>query len=290
MTIGGGKIVESHARRHRRRQASVLQQLAVLAQGTPDEIVLERLRTREPADIDAVVARTGLAAAEARAALVRLVASGEALLLDASTNGVARLDGRSFVVTTAGWQRLMAQASALLASFHKAYPLRRGLPKEELRTRLGAEPRLFVRELERLKADGVATEDGPFVRLLTHSVSFSPEQERQISQLLDVLREAGVAPPDRADLESSLGLSSELVDALIAQGRLVEVAAGMVYDRGTLSEIVARIHADIEQHGPRTVAQIRDLLDASRKYALALVNYTDEHKLTRRVGDERVLY
>ena len=53
---------------------------------------------------------------------------------------------------------------------------------------------------------------------------------------------------------------------------------------------MARIRADIEQHGPRTVAQIRDLLDASRKFALALVNYTDEHKITRRVGDERVLY
>ena len=53
---------------------------------------------------------------------------------------------------------------------------------------------------------------------------------------------------------------------------------------------VDRIRADIQQNGPRTVAQIRDLLDASRKYALALVNYTDEHKITRRVGDERVLY
>jgi selenocysteine-specific elongation factor len=77
---------------------------------------------------------------------------------------------------------------------------------------------------------------------------------------------------------------------LIAQGRLVEVAAGLLYDRQTLSGIVERIRADIVEHGPRTVAQIRDLLDASRKYALALVNYTDEHKITRRVGDERVIY
>jgi selenocysteine-specific elongation factor len=87
-----------------------------------------------------------------------------------------------------------------------------------------------------------------------------------------------------------LRISSELVDALIAQGRLVEVAAGLLYDRDTLAAISERIRADIAAHGPRTVAQIRDMLDASRKYALALVNYTDEHKITRRVGDERVLY
>ena len=104
------------------------------------------------------------------------------------------------------------------------------------------------------------------------------------------MREAGVSPPDRADLEAELRISPELVDALIAQGRLVEVAAGLVYDSETLAEIVERIRGDIVANGPRTVAQIRDLLDASRKYTLALVSYTDEHKITRRVGDERVLY
>jgi selenocysteine-specific elongation factor len=177
-----------------------------------------------------------------------------------------------------------------LERFHHDYPLRRGLPKEELRTRLGAEPRLFVRELERLKAQGTATEDGPFVRLTGHRVVFSAAQEGQIVDLLGVLREAGVSPPDRIDLEADLHVSSELVDALLAQGRVVEVSAGLLYERDTLAEIVERIRADIVRHGPRSVAQIRDLLDASRKYVIALVNYTDERKITRRVADDRVLY
>src|SRR6266849_6345873 len=289
MTVGGGTVVEPHARRHRRRQANILQQLEVLAQGTPEEIVLERIRSREPIDVDSLVQRTGLAAAEAKAAVVHLVEASEVLLLD-QTNGSSRIEGRAFVVSTPGWQRLTDQVTALLGNFHRTYPLRRGLPKEELRTRLGAEPKLFVRELERLTFQGTAAEDGPFVRLASHAVRFSPEQERQTARLLGVLREAGIAPPDRSDLEADLGLSSELVDALIAQGRLVEVAAGLLYERDALSAIVARIRADIEANGPRTVAQIRDLLDASRKFALALVNYTDEHKITRRVGDERVLY
>jgi selenocysteine-specific elongation factor len=289
MTVGGGSVVEPHARRHRRRQAAILEQLEVLLQGTPEEIVLERLRAREPTDVDGLVQRTGLAAAEAKAALGQLVEAHEVLLLD-QANGSARIDGRAFVVSSPGWQRLTDQVTMLLANFHRLYPLRRGLPKEELRTRLGAQPRLFVRELERLKVQGTATEDGPFVRLTSHVVEFSAEQERQVSELLAVLREADVSPPDRAELEASLRISSELVDALLAQGRVVEVAAGLLYDRDTLDRLVLRIREDIEQHGPRTVAQIRDLLDASRKYTLALVSYTDEHKITRRVGDERVLY
>ncbi len=261
----------------------------MLAQGSPEEIVLERLRAREPSGVDGLVTRSGLPAAEVRAAVSRLLSTSDLLLVDAS-NGSARIDARSFVVTPEGWQRLSDQVRTILSGFHAAYPLRRGLPKEELRTRLGAEPRLFVRELERLKADGLATEDGPFVRLLSHTVSFSAAQEAQLASLLAVLREAGVSPPDRADLEAELRISSEVVDAAIADGRLVEVAAGLMYDRVTLDAIVARIRADIAAQGARTVAQIRDLLDASRKYTLALVTYTDEHKITRRVGDTRILY
>lgn len=291
MTIGGGTIVEAHARRHRRRQAAILQQLEVLAQGSPDEIVLDRLRAHEPADVDSLTTRAGLPAAEVRAAVGRLLDAHEVLVLDGSgLNGSARIDARAFVATTAGWQRLSQQVVEVLGGFHRRFPLRRGLPKEELRTRLGADPRLFVRELERLKADGVATEDGPFVRLLTHTVTFTADEERQVGTLLEVLREAGVSPPDRADLEAELRISSELVDALIAQGRVVEVAAGLLYERDALAQIVEAVREDIRTNGPRTVAQIRDLLDASRKYTLALVSYTDEHKITRRVGDERVLY
>ncbi|MCA1646753.1 MAG: selenocysteine-specific translation elongation factor [Chloroflexi bacterium] len=317
MTVGGGSVVEPHARRHRRRQPAVLQQLEVLAQGTPEEIVLERLRAREPSDVESLVQRTGLAAAEARQALRNLLQTSDVVLLDhtngpstavvmrtapengpekqsssmsGTRDGGARFDGRSFVVSAAGWQRITDQVEVLLQRFHTGYPLRRGLPKEELRTRLGAEPRLFVRALERLKTQGTATEDGPFVRLATHSVQFSPEQERQADQILRVLREAGVSPPDRAEIEAELRLSPELVDALLAQGQLIEVTAGLLYEPETLDELVALIRADIQQQGPRTVAQIRDLLHASRKFALALVNYTDEHKITRRVGDQRILY
>src|SRR5207302_201964 len=94
MTIGGGSIVEPHARRHRRRQPTILKQLEVLAQGSPEDIVLERLHSREPVDVDDLVRRTGLAAVEARAALGGLMARSEVLVLE-SSNGATRLDGRA---------------------------------------------------------------------------------------------------------------------------------------------------------------------------------------------------
>src|SRR5216684_8135780 len=93
MTVGGGTVVEPHARRHRRRQPAILQQLEVLARGTPEEIVLERLHAREPSDVESLVQRTGLAAAEARQALGNLLEGSDVVLLD-QTNGQTRFDGR----------------------------------------------------------------------------------------------------------------------------------------------------------------------------------------------------
>ncbi len=290
MTLGGGTIVEPHARRHRRHQEGVLQQLDVLAQGTPEEIVLQQLRAREPSDLESLARRTGLAADELRATVQRMVEVRSLVALSGAQDGALKLDQRTFLVSAGGWEALTGRVETLLGAHHRSYPLRRGLPKEELRTRLTVEPRLFVRVLDRLKLQGTAAEDGPFVRLTSHEVRLTPEQEGLASQLEDVLREAGVAVPDRSEWESALRVSPELTDALLEQGRLVEVAPELLYDRRTFDSLVDRIRSAIETQGPLTVSQIRDVLGASRKYVLPLVGYTDDHKITRRVGDERKLY
>ncbi len=294
-TVGGGTIVEPHAQRHRRRQAAVLEQLAILARGSPEDIVAQALRTREPTDLGELSRRSGLPAETVRAAVGGLVESRAVLVLDGATatatvTAPSRLETRTLVVSTEGWAHITRTVEAILGGHHRAYPLRRGLAKEEVRTRLGAEPRVFVRLLERLVAQGTVAEDGPLVRLSGHAVRLSPGEERQVAALVALLRSAGVAPPERGEWEAQLRISPELTDALLSQRRLVEVAPGLVYEPDTLAALVEQVSAAIRDGGPRTVAQIRDRLDASRKYVLALVSYMDERKITRRVGDERTLF
>jgi selenocysteine-specific elongation factor len=290
MTVGGGSVVEPHARRHRRRQPAVLERLAVLARGAPAEVLLQQLRTQEPAELGELVRRSGLPAEASQEAVAELVRTEQVLTLDGTGGAAARVDARTLLVSASGWRALVERVESILGAYHRGFPLRRGLPKEELRTRLGTGPRSFGRILERLEAEGVAAEDGPFVRLAGHAVRFDPSQTRQVETLLAMLREAGVAPPDRSEWEAELGISPELTDALLAQGRLVEVAPELLYERETLERLIADIRAALERSGSLTVAQLRDLLGASRKYALPLLGYTDEHHITRRVGDTRVLY
>ena len=89
--------------------------------------------------------------------------------------------------------------------------------------------------------------------------------------------------------ESQAQTDSEIVSALVAQGALVRLNEDVLFLREVYDEVVVRVAEHIKANGSITVAQVRDLFGTSRKYALALMEYLDEQKITRRVGDERVL-
>jgi selenocysteine-specific elongation factor len=218
------------------------------------------------------------------AVVARLLEAGEMVALEAGrpsggtgSETVRRLGGQTIVVTRAGWDGLVDRVRRGLGDYHRAFPLRRGMPKEELRTRLGLDARLFARLADRLLAEGVVAEAGPFLHLPEHVVAFTPEQQRIADRLLGELRRGGASPPGRAELEARLGATSELIEDLI-------------YPRDVYELLVEDVVTAIRDHGPLTVATVRDLFDTSRKYALALLGHLDERKITRRVGDERVLY
>jgi selenocysteine-specific elongation factor len=285
-TIGGGTIVEPHPKRHRRFQGQVVNQLEVLERGTPEEIVLEQLVAREPTELEALARRAGLPTEATREVVATLVDAGEIVALDGQKSA---LNPQTLIVSAPGWDRLVGRLTATLEAFHRAYPLRRGMPKEEIRTRLGVDTRLFQRLIQRLLAAGRLAESGPLLSLAEHRVQLTPDQERQVETLLALLCEYGPAPPDRADLEAELKLSPEVTQALLDQGRLVEVSPELLYPKDVYDDMVARVVEAIRQHGTITVAGARDLFGTSRKYALALMGHLDERKITRRVGDERVL-
>ena len=82
---------------------------------------------------------------------------------------------------------------------------------------------------------------------------------------------------------------AEIVSALMYAGTLVRLSEDVLFLKETYDEIASRIVAHIREKGSMTVAQVRDAFNASRKYALAIMEHLDERKITRRVGDERVL-
>ncbi len=290
ITIGGGVIVNPHPRRRWRRfQPEVLAQLDTLARGTPEDLLLHALASAELSPLRAAVERSGLDAATAEATLARLIAEGQIIPL-----GVVQpplVNSTAPALSLGGWHALAGRMTDALAEYHAQYPLRPGLGREELKSRLqGREKwpaKLFNELMARAVAEGLVEEAGEYLRRPGFEISFAPEQQAKADALLAAFRRQPYTPPSMADAITQT--DADIVSALVYRGTLARLSEDVLFEAKVYDEMVARIMAHIKEHGSMTVAQVRDTFNTSRKYALAIMEYLDEKKITRRVGDERVL-
>ena len=292
-TLGGGMVVDTHPPRHRRFRAEVIAALEALARGTPADLLRRALSDGEPHAWPGLLQASGLSADAGAAGLAELVASGEAIVLgdadqrfepgDSSPPSLGSDLQSRWVLSASGWATLCNKFTAALQSYHRRYPLRMGMPREELRSRL----RLSSEGLEALLATAAARQlavvQGSSVRLPAHVPTLSPEQERAARRLLEAFAATPYSPP-------APDLDAEVLGWLVEQGKIVRVSADVAFLPATYTEMVDWVREQIRRTGEVTVAQFRDRFSTSRKYALALLEHLDERKITRRRGDVRVLY
>lgn len=300
MTIGGGEIVDPHPRYHRRFQANVLEGLQVLEHGSPEELVLAALDRRraskkagdnQPQKLQKVPGGlTGYTLEEiSKQSNLALDVTQQTLETLISEERVKRLGTLWFA--EAVWDDLSTEAVRLVREQHQQYPLRTGLSREEWRTRLNLPARLAVEVFGVLQAEGLLAEaemsTGALIRLPDFRPTFSEAQQQKVAALLKKFRENPYTPPVRSEAEALVG--TEVLNALIEQSELIKLADGILFLRETYDEAITRLLAHIRERGQVTVAEARDILGATRKYILPLLEHMDERRLTRRVGDERVL-
>ena len=277
-TLGGGNVVDPHARRHRRRYQPVLERLAVMEKGSDRDVLLKSIEASEPTEFQALVNHANLQPAAARAELKEMASERLAVVLSNGTIGKG-----AYIYTAAGWSALSDKARAFLDGYHRRYPLRTGAPKEELRSRLGMTPQVFGRALPRLEEDEVLVENGPAVRLPGHTPQLSAEQGSAVDAYLTVLESDPYSPPTDSPVDP------EVLNLLADEGRVVRVSESVVLAASAYKGMVERISKYIGEQGEITVGEVRDMFGTSRKYALALLEYLDQQRVTRRVGDARVL-
>ena len=277
-TLGGGNIVEPHARRHRRSYAPILERLAVMEQGSSRDVLLKTIEMSEPGRFEAVVNRANLDPAAARRELEEMASDGQVVTLGRRAAGPGVL-----FYTATGWATVVANTRGALEAYHRQFPLRRGAPKEELRSRLGMSAQVFTLALPRLQEEGGVVEEGALVRLPEHRASLTEVQREATAEYVRLLESDPYSPPTDAAIDL------ELVNLLADEGQVVKVSETVVFAASAYREMVDRISTYIGERGEITVADVRDIFDTSRKYALALMDHLDHQRMTRRVGDARVL-
>jgi selenocysteine-specific elongation factor len=288
-TLGGGDVLSPHPRRRwPRHNAAVLQRLAVLAQGAPDEILLHTLQRLPFCTVKQLFSASDLDLTVAEEAFAELRASGALLSVD--TGGEAAL------CTLNTWQKAAAEVNQLLQEFHRLYPLRRGMARSEVRGRLqsalglNALPvRLFNALVERLQQEGALQADDASVWQADFTIALTVEQQQLVDHLLAAFAAAPFAPPNQAESLRLLGQQGELLEMLIEQGRLVRLGDGVLFRHQDFATMLDLILGHLRQNGAVTLAEVRDLLQTSRKYAQAVLEEMDARRLTRREGEARVL-
>ncbi|HEY33696.1 MAG TPA: selenocysteine-specific translation elongation factor [Dehalococcoidia bacterium] len=274
-TLGGGRIADAHAKRLRRFRSSVIQALEVRERGSAEEVLLSLLEARQPLSLSALASASDLPVAGVEAALTDLIEQGRVI-------STGRSESR-LLFTESGWQKTVDKATDLVREYHKRFPARAGMPGVELGNKLGTRVQVPA-ILSGLVEQGIVIEEGPNIRLPEHRVQFTPAQQAQVDAFLKSLRDNPYAPP--ADLIPE----ADVLGQLIARQEVVKVAEGVVFSAKAYNEMVDRVTTHIKSQGKVTLAEVRDILQTSRKYAQALLEYLDSKKVTRRVGDERVLY
>jgi selenocysteine-specific elongation factor len=275
-TIGGGVIIATQARRHPRLRESVIADLRRRAEGAPDEALLATLESVQPVEPDALVAVSELGPAAAAAALTQLLADGRAVRVQAG-------EGPSFIFTKHAFDTLAARAVGETNGFLASHTLSRGMPREELRSRLDLAPRMFPAMVAALVSAGFLSEAAASVAPPGWEPRLSPEQQQQAAAYVEALRASPYSPP----VDAHPG--PDLLAYLVERGEVVDVGAEVVFDAGAYKTMVEAIVARLRTNGVLTLAEVRDMFGTSRRYCQALLEHLDQRRITVRRGDERVL-
>jgi selenocysteine-specific elongation factor len=281
-TLGGGEIIDPNPPRHRRFRPETIAALETLAAGAPDEILLQALEQR-PIEIKELMAgEAGLSPKQAEEALAQLIAEGDAVILGVSERAPGATD---FAAASSLLGSLTRQTSEVIRSYHTSQPLRPGLAREEARRRLGiTQPRLFDDLIATMAGAGELVDDGATLRLPEFRMTLDLARRAAADQYLAAIRAQPYSPPGPHEH----GLDPETLAALEYLKEVTRIADGVYFAPEAWDALVQGTLAYIDQNGSMTLSQFRDHFGTSRKYAQAALEYMDQIKYTRRIGDDRV--
>jgi selenocysteine-specific elongation factor len=271
-TVGGGWIVDPHPARHRRFRPEVIAMLEALARGTPADLLRPGLRDGLPHAIGALAKQAGIPLETAHVGIEELYTAAELIEL-----------GDGWVIPPSGWHKMRELIIQTVQNYQRRYPLRPGMPREDLRSRLKLQNDAGGALFNYMQQQGLLVQRESWLHTLEHTPTLNAEQQQRVQRAIAAHRGAFYNPPG-ADLEP------ELLAFVLEQRQLVRVAEDITFLPEAYTEMVTWVRGQLADPGNVTVASFRDRFATSRKYALALLEHLDERKLTRRVGDVRVGY
>lgn len=284
-TLGGGVIVDHQPKgRHRRFDETILRSLESLSQGKPADILLEAALASNIASVKDIVARSRLEAKDVEPALKELLLTNLLISLEEAS---PEITSDSLVIARPHWNVLHEKILQTVESYHRDFPLRRGIPREELKSKLKLAPRAFNASIHKLIAEQILSDASAFIARAGYEVRFDASQQVKIQELTRKFAANPYSPPGVKEVQAEAG--EEILNALIALGELVAVSPEVIFRKQDYDGMVANLRSEIQKKEKITLGEVRDLFNTSRKYAQALLEHLDRVGVTVRDGDVRRL-
>jgi selenocysteine-specific elongation factor len=285
-TLGGGVVVHPFPPRHRAVDAGVPALLERVASSDPATVVLALL------EMDREFARSPswlAAAADLPAAAVQSIASHSRI---EALPGAGAVEAFTTRERWAEWLEALLKA---LGAYHGEHPLLPGMDLELLRSQLPypVAGRLFRAIVDRLATEKKIVREENLVRLPAHRVKLAAPERAATTEIETLLETGAYTPPDVKQMSETLKLPVkrvlELLAALEREGKAAKVSQDLFYHASAVARLRERVAERIHRSGPLGAAEFRDMIGASRKFSIALLEYFDRTGFTIRVGDERKL-
>lgn len=292
-TIGGGRLLAVASRRRKRLHAEdrtrATEILGVYAGTDQEAIVLKLLEESglQGLSFKQLEVHSGLFGKRLQRILKQPVATGAVVIVESETQ-------RMLAAGIA--QQVQERILATLAAFHQHNPLRNGMGREELRSRIrpAVDARLLTHQLGVLERRKEVVQEGAEVRLSGHAVRLQVDEAALEERLTTLYRQAALTPPNLRDALTLFPAIPEkqvlqMIELLIARGTLVRVSDTLLFHHHALQAVEAQLVAVLRERGEIDAPAFKDLTGLTRKYTIPLLEYFDGRKLTLRIGDKRVL-
>jgi selenocysteine-specific elongation factor len=286
-TLGGGIVLEAEAKPFRRRDANVLAKLRSLEKEDPAELLVAQflLPERYAVTLDQLAAETGHNKEDLQKLLQAL--AQQSTILAAGKRGF---------IHKQRLENLWHQLEALLAQHHHQHPMQLGMRKAEISAMLPplADAGVMNLVLMHYKTSGKLKEIDAHVALHDHEIRLSAQQKTLQRKISATLYEEGFATSSPAELAQKLGVPpaevSEVLNVMVLLREVVRLEEDIWLHAQRVAEARKRVIDYLQAHHEITVSQFKELIgNASRKFAMPLVQYFDASGVTERRGDVRVL-
>ena len=284
-TIGGGVILDDCPPRHKRHQPEVIRALTIREGGSAG------------AQLQQLVEEYGYALPTAQTLAQRQNMPEEEMVraLEDLVNSGDLLEILHLLYLEAPLYRKACQSvEQVLAEYHKANPLHAGMKVAALRQKAlrGAELKEADAILTAMLRGGTVTAIADRCALPDFRVVLTKRQTALRQKLLDSYRKSGREVPFVDDIYASFPTNErddckKVLENLVSCGELVMLTPQLFYHKDVYEEVCALTRDFFEGHPAFTLAEYRDLLGTSRKYALAILEFFDKTKVTKMVGDHR---